>query len=925
MKSLLVIVFFIIASFYGFGQQHGSKIICNYQNVAFTDFISDISAKSGIRIYYHFDSFKDQRISLTTDSVYLETALTQATKGLNVNLTWWNGSIVITHEKVVFTIIPDFLAQTSTSQSLTYSDDRISETEKKYLTGRRPDAVRTITVGKKTLAQNGHKAKVRGRVKDDDSGEPIIGATLYIEETGLGVASDYNGFFSLALKPGVYNARFDCLGQKSAIYILDIQSDGEFTVDMEKSVLQLDEVVVYGDKSMSVITRDAGLEKIPIKTLKELPMLMGERDIVKVSELLPGIVSVGEGTSGINVRGGNSDQNGFYINKIPIYNTSHVFGFFPAFNPDIVKDFSIYKGHIPAEYGGRISSVFNIIARQGNRKRFNVRGGINPITSNLTAEGPIIKDAGSVMLSVRSSYSDWILSRIDDPTIRNSKARFNDFAFGLNFDPSAKNQFGVFTYYSSDNFKLSDINHYDYSNFGASADWRHTFSPSTRSELSIITSQYSFGTIDMNAPSLWYEHNYRISHYETRFNISHLLNDKNRIEGGLIGIGYDLNRGVVKPYGNESLRNPVNLGTEKGFEGTLYVSDTYDPFSWLNIYLGLRYSGFAPLGERTVYSYYENQPRDFRYIADTLLYSNLQPIKWYHGPEVRASVNFKTDAKGSVKFAFNQTRQNLFMLNNTVTIAPNTQWKLADAHLQPSVGKQLSFGIFRDFPKLNSEASVEVFGKTIAQITEFKDGASFTETAFIETIVLQGEQKAYGVELMLRKSTGRFNGWIAYTYSRSLIQVDGDEFWMKINEGDIYASNYDIPHSLNVVANYRFSRRFNFSTTTTYQKGRPVTYPLSVYYIDGIPVIEYSKRNEFRIPDYFRVDVSLAVEGNLKKKKLFHSSWMFGVYNATGRKNPLSIYFKSEDGKIKGYKYSIIGVPVFTVTWLFKLGNYASD
>jgi hypothetical protein len=265
------------------------------------------------------------------------------------------------------------------------------------------------------------------------------------------------------------------------------------------------------------------------------------------------------------------------------------------------------------------------------------------------------------------------------------------------------------------------------------------------------------------------------------------------------------------------------------------------------------------------------------------------------------------------------------MLSNTITISPNTQWKLADYHLKPTIGRQLSLGIFRNFPKLSTEFSVEGFVKNIGNLTEFKDGANFTEIPQVETMVLQGNQTAYGVELMLRKTAGRFNGWVAYTYSRSTVKVDGEEFWEKINQGIAYPSNYDIPNVLNIVANYRFSRRFNLSATTTYQQGRPVTYPISVYYVDDMPVINYSGRNEFRIPDYFRVDISLSVEGNLKRKKLFHSSWVFGVYNVSGRNNPLSIFFKTEDGKIRGYKYSIIGTPIVTATWVFKLGNYATE
>jgi hypothetical protein len=926
MKLKTCIFFILLYLFAGSlkGQGLNQKISVNISNATLDELAIIVKEQAGVTVYFKGDWARNVQISIVADSISPVVLLETVLKKYGVRVSQWNNALVLIPNKSLIAQLPPFDTLGRRVYAAESGVEGITQAEEKYLIGRRPDVIETIVVGDKSKQRNGNKVRVNGRLKDEETGEPIIGATIYIEETGFGTSSDQNGFFNITLKAGAYNARFDCLGQKSKTYLLQIFSDGEIAIAMQKSIVQIDEVFVYGDKSKNITTREAGLEKIPIKTLKELPMMMGERDIIRVSELLPGIVSVGEGSSGINVRGGSSDQNGFYINKIPIYNTSHVFGFYPAFNPDLIKDFSIYKGHIPVEYGGRLSSVFDIVARQGNRKRFSVRGGINLFSTSVTVEGPIIKDTCSMLFSARSSYSDWILNRLEDPTIRNSSASFNDFAFSSNYEPTKNNQISLFTYYSNDYFKLSDINEYSYYNMGASVTWRHTFSPSTRSEISLIASQYSFSTIDKNEPTKSFKHQYGIGHYEAKTSISYLLNDKNKVEGGLSAINYALDRGTVSPFGESSLI-PIPLGIERGLEGTAYVSDTYDPFSWLNVSLGLRYSFFAPMGEREVYTYFENNPLDLLFVKDTISYGRFEPIKWYHGPEVRASVNFKTDRRGAIKVAFNQTRQNLFMLNNSVSIAPNTQWKLADAHIRPSTSQQISLGLFRDFPKAAIETSVEVFVKKTEYFTEFKDGANFIGSPHVETMVLQGNQNAYGIEVMVKRTTGRLNGWIAYTYSRSVIQVDGSELWMKINEGYPYASNYDIPNVVNVVGNYRFSRRFNLSTTITYQQGRPITYPLSVYYLEGLPAIDYSRRNEYRIPDYFRVDLSLSVEGNLKKKKLFHSSWNFGVYNLTGRNNPHSIYFKSENGKIKGYKYSIVGVPLFTATWIFKLGNYAAD
>lgn len=895
------------------------------EQLTFEELVEEVQAQTGLKIYCLPDTINSISISLNNDSVEVFSALNKILKDYNYNTTWWHGNILVTSKPIVFLELPLLPKEPVTAAEKFVESVAVTDTELAYLKGRRTDVVETITIGSSAFRTLKPKVNISGIIRDYSSGEKLIGATIYIEELKTGTSTDLNGFYKINLKPGLYNVKFECMGQKSLKYQLDVLSDGEFSLSLEKSILQIDEVYVYGDKSVSVITRDAGFERIPINTLKELPMMMGERDVIRVSELLPGIVSIGEGSSGINVRGGNSDQNGFYINKVPVYNTSHLFGFFPAFNPDIVKDFSIFKGHMPAEYGGRLSSVFNIITKQGNRKRFNVRGGLNPVTSNLTLEGPIVKEVGSILLSFRTSYSDWILKRLSDPNIRNSSAKFSDAVLSSSFDINSKNQIDFFTYYSSDHFKLSDINQYNYSNFGTSINWRSSLSPTTISEVSLVASRYAFETIDTNIEQLAYSHDYSISHYEFRSSILHFLNDKNKIDAGIALIGYNLNKGDVTPFGVNSLRIPVSLGIENGFEGTLYSSSTYDPFSWLNLYLGFRYSMYTPLGSRDVLTYQEGQPLEIAYVTDTVHYANNKAIKWYNGPEVRASVIIKTDRNGSVKFAFNQTRQNLFMLNNTITISPNTQWQLAGKYLKPLLGKQLSLGVFRNLPNTSIEFSAELFAKQVINISEFKDGASFIVTPHIETMVLQGEQQAYGLELMLRKQKGRFNGWIAYTYSRSIVQVTGEKNWMQINQGIAYPSNYDIPHAVNGVFNYRLSRRLNLSTIATYQQGRPITYPLSVYYVNDIPVIDYSTRNEFRVPDYFRLDFSLALEGNLKRKKMFHSSWVFGVYNATGRKNPLSIYFKQEDGKIKGYKYSIIGTPIFTATWVFKLGNYAAD
>ncbi len=538
---------------------------------------------------------------------------------------------------------------------------------------------------------------IRGRITEQQTGEALIGATMFLQETKAGTATDQNGFLSLVLKPGRYTAVFAFMGLETKKYLLEVLSDGEFSIEMKKSAIQMKEVVVFGDRQMNFRFKDPGLEKISAKAIKEIPMMMGERDILKVSEMLPGIVTVGEGSAGLNVRGGNYDQNAFYINKIPIYNTSHLFGFFPAFNADIVKDFSIYKGHIPAQYGGQLSSVFNIIGRQGNRKRFTARGGISPVAANLSVEGPLKKDTSSFLLSGRYLYSDWILRQIDDPVIHTSKAGFNDLTASWNYD-FRKSQLSLFVYHSQDEFRLSDINSYKYSTNGASINLSYYFSTSMSADFSVTGSQYSFNTIDQQEPALAYEHSYLIGDYRVNADFTHHLTSKNTLQYGAGITLYKLDRGTVVPYGEKSVRLPVELGKDQGIESALYLSDSHDILPWMNISAGLRLTLFNPLGPRTVYTYYPGAPKDPRYINDTLHFGNGQAIKWYFEPDIRAAVIMRTDPDGTVKVAFNQMHQNLFVLNNTIALSPNSQWKLADYHIPPARSNQISAGDLSHLP-----------------------------------------------------------------------------------------------------------------------------------------------------------------------------------------------------------------------------------
>ncbi len=924
MKSGLILILFLWFGSTLQAQGPEKVMVCHFRNISFAEFCDTVFHQTNVNIYYRGVWVNNLNVTLDSDSITVLSAVRQVIAGSDLEVSVWHNNLVILPRIKLLTELPAYEQFIKTDNTIGQKELAITETEERYITGRKPGVIQIITIGRTGVNTGDSKAKVLGRVLDEETGEPMNFVTIYISETKTGTVTDVNGFFNIALTPGKYNVLIEYLGYEKGKYLLEILSDGNFAVKMKKAAIELKEVVVSGERQADIRTTDPGLDRMLMKSVRGLPMMMGERDILKVSVTLPGIVSAGEGSAGLNVRGSGSDQNAFYINRIPIYNTSHLFGFFPAFNSDIIKDLSIYKGHIPAQYGGRLASVFNITTRQGNRKRFTAHGGISPITGNIVLEGPLKKDISSFLFSARSSYSDWILSSIKDPVISASKANFNDFSGGVNWDIQ-KTQVSLFLYRSYDHFRLADINSYSYSNSGASLILGHNFTNSLRGEVAFISSKYAFSTIDKQEISSAYEHGYKMDHYETRINFKQLLSQKNSLEYGADFILYKLDRGEVLPYGEKSLRSKVALGTDKGIESSLFISDSYDVTTRMNLILGIRYTLFTPVGPVTTYKYTLGAPRDLRYIEDTLTFGKNKAVRWYHEPDIRAALNIETDKEGSIKLSFNQMHQNLFMLNTTTTMAPDAQWKLADYHLLPSKSNQISLGVFRTLPKNGLETSVEVYYKRTYNYSEFKDGADFLKNPLVETSVLQGDHKAYGIEFYIKRSRRKLEGWLSYTWSRSLIQVNGDHSWSRINNGEAYPANFDIPHSLNVVLNYYFTRRIFFSSIFTYQTGKPITYPESVYYINGAPYLDYSKRNAYHIPDYLRADFSLTLEGDLRKNKFLHNSFILNLYNAAGRKNPYSVYFKTENGRISSYQYSVIGVPILTATWIFKLGNYASD
>jgi hypothetical protein len=697
-----------------------------------------------------------------------------------------------------------------------------------------------------------------------------------------------------------------------------LYNEGKLDIEMLEDIIPLKEVIIEAEKDINISGMQMGLDKLDAQSMKKVPPILGEVDVLKIALTLPGVQTVGEGANGINVRGGTADQNLMLLDETPIFNPTHLFGFFSSFNPDIIKSVELHKGGIPAEYGGRISSVFEVQTKEGNNKKFVGSGGISPVTARLAFEGPIIKDKLSYLVGGRSTYSNWILEQLPNTNIQNSKASFYDLFGKISYDINDKNSIYAQGYLSNDEFRFNADTSYQYANENASLQWKHVFNNKLYGVVSGLYSGYSYNVASDKNEVNAFDMDYSIKNYGGKLDFSYFPNSKHKIDFGISSLYYGLSPGTLSPQGSASLINPIVLENEQGLESAVYIGDKYDISQRLSLYFGLRYSLYNYLGPKTVSEYAEDGPVEDGTKTGETTYGENEVIQSYHGPEPRFSARYALNEENALKLSFNRMRQYIHMLSNTTSISPTDIWKLSDTQVLPQLGDQISLGYYRNFKNNTIEGSVEGYYKNINNLLDFKSGAQLILNEQIETDIVSGLGKSYGVEVLLKKKTGKLNGWISYTYSRAMIKVDSEYLSETINQGEFYPASYDKPHSLNVLSNWKFSRRLSLSGNLSYSTGRPITYPIAKYYYIGTERLHYSERNQYRIPDYFRLDLSLNVEGNHKVKKLNHSSWTFAVYNITGRDNAYSIYFVSEDGKVKGYQLSIFANAIPTITYNFR-------
>ena len=921
--ALFFSVFFLFFSLHTvLAQENDIRVSENFDGLNTFEFFNRMEDTYSVRIFYIEEDIPDISFRIRGDSVTLEQVFRTNLSEYNIQVSRYKKDYFLLKDKKIATRLSvNFFDQQEAGTRPEQADEPAPGGEQEFMKTYDDYIDETIVIGTNHQKQPKEQYVVRGVVVNDEDHKPVPNATLLIEELNKHTTSDVNGEYSLRLKPGSYTLSVNNLTSYEKKFRIKVLSDGRLDMELKTKTFMLGEAVVTAGRNDNVQRTTMGIEKVDPVDIKKMPVVMGEQDIVKVALMLPGVQSVGELSSGFNVRGSPADQNVFYINNVPVYNVSHLYGLYTSFNPDAIGDFSLYKGDIPIEYGGRLSSLFDIETKRGHLEEFSARGGIGPISSNLMIEGPISKGKSSYLVSGRTTYANWLLNQIKNLDIRNSSASFSDALVNLYFNSDSLNNYSLLAFGSQDKSDLAFGISNQYTNAGAGLQWTHHYSNNLRSEFNLVHSIYGFKEERSNVPYLSSKHSFELNHSELRYKLIHDVHPDHTLDYGVNSLFYQLQPGDLLPFGEKSNISPIDFNPEQAWKNSLFISDEWKVTPDLVLKGGLRATLYSYLGPNKIFEYQEGYPREEDYIMDSSSYSRFQQIENYPRLDYRLSGRYSLSNDLSVKASYNTLHQYMFLLSNTISVSPTDKWKLADPHIKPMKGQQLSAGMYKNFGE-QLEVSLEGYYKKVDHIVEYKDGARFLTNKNPETAVIQGDLDAYGVEMMVRKKAGRLNGWINYTYSSSTVQALNRGRGEFVNRGLSYPANYDKPHAVNMTVNYDLTRRINISANAVYATGRPVTWPTSVYYQDNMELVNFSRRNQFRMRDYFRIDLALNIEGNLKKDKLAHGSWSFSFYNLTSRENPYFIYFRNEEGSIKGYRLSILGSIIPSVKYNLKLGNY---
>lgn len=765
---------------------------------------------------------------------------------------------------------------------------------------------------------------ISGYVRDASNGEELIGVNVTINELKTGTTTNSYGYYSLSLPPGAYTINIQYIGFTSIEQELQLDQNLKLNWELKESSTQLEEVTVSSEKiDRNVSSVEMSVAQLDVKDVKKMPALLGEVDIIRTLTLLPGISTVGEASNGFNVRGGNSDQNLILLDEAPIYNSSHLFGFFSIFNADAVKDVKLYKGGIPSRYGGRLSSVVDVRQKDGNNRDFAATGGIGLLSSRLLVEGPLVKEKSAFMFAGRRSYADIFLGLSPDETISQNTLFFYDFNAKLNYILGENDRLYLSGYYGRDVFEINDLFGFQWGNATTSLRWNHLFNDKLFSNFTLIFSDYTYqlGTPEEDAFNFQLQSTIQDYHFKNQY--TWYANSKSQFEFGLEGIYYRFKPGTI------SGSIELELQEEFALEPSLYFSHEYKVNPRLTVQYGVRYSSFYNLGAQSKNIYQNQELPELSEVVETVDFESGEIIKAYNGLdglEPRLAINYRLDDEKSIKLSYNRTRQYIHLISNTTAPTPVDLYRPAGMHIKPATVNQVATGYFQNFMDNQYELSLEAYYKDFQNIVDYRNGAELIFNETIETEILAGVGRSYGLEVYLRKQQGKITGWLSYTLSKTELKVDGVSPNLAINAGEWYPANYDKRHDISLVLNYKLTKKWDIGMNFTYQTGRPITPPEGKFQIEDFVVPIYRNRNSYRIPDYHRLDLSANYTPPKVEGRKFYSSWSIGIYNVYGRRNAYSIYFEQEENPVgatttnlntQAVQLSIFGTIIPSVTWNF--------
>lgn len=769
------------------------------------------------------------------------------------------------------------------------------------------------------------KFTVSGTVYDDSNNETLIGVSIYFPEINVGTTTNEYGFYSITIPKGTYKIQVNYLGFSTIIETIDLKEKVTKNFKLKEEAESLDEIVIATDiEKLNVRSPQMSVNKLTSATIKQIPVVLGEADIIKSIILLPGVTSAGEGASGFNVRGGAADQNLILLDEAVVFNSSHLFGFFSVFNPDVIKDVKLFKGGIPAKYGGRLSSVLDIYQKEGNSKDFNVTGGVGLVSSRLLIEGPIKKEKISFLVGGRSSYAHLFLPLFDN----NNKAYFYDLNTKINYRIDDRNSVFFSGYFGKDVFGINNSFVNTYGNQVANLRWNHLFSDKLFSNLSLIYSDYFYGlTLDF----VGFEWDSGITNYNLKYDFNHYLNNKTKLSYGINNIYTKFNPGEIIPSREDSGILPEKLIDKYANEFAAYIDAEHKVSDKLTLQYGVRFSNFTRLGQDELNAYENDNPviynEEFKkYESAEAIgvesFKRSDALATFSNFEPRFSLSYLLNDDASIKLSYNRMVQYLHLLSNTASPTPLDIWTPSGRYIKPQLLDQFAVGYFRSLKDGDYTLETEVFYKDIQNRIDYINGANLVANNEIETVILNGQARAYGLEVLFKKNQGNFTGWLAYTLSRSEQQTLGrTAVEPGINNGEWYSTPFDKTHDISINASYKLSEKWTFNSNFLWQTGQPTNYPVGQYEIQGInvPIYDDNRRNADRLPAYHRLDISATLTPEKNKNREWQGEWVFGIYNVYGRQNAASINFRRnvETMRNEAVQTSIFGL-VPSVTYNFK-------